>query len=279
MTQGSTFCAAVMYDRYRMFAQGERGSIVMNKEDILVTRNLTKKYRKELAVDKVSIRSGDIYGFIGENGAGKSTYMRMVCGLAKPTEGEVELYGVSGKKGLQKARKNMGALIENPAVYPNMTALENLEVQRRYLGIGRKDSENMLKELLELVGLTDVGRKKARDFSLGMKQRLGLAIALTGNPGFIILDEPTIGLDPVGKAELRNLLLKLNKEKGLTIFFSSHDLSEMQRLATRYGFLHRGRLIKELTAQELEQDCSIQGIDVEQYFLNLILKAGGEGKK
>lgn len=253
----------------------------MRNEDVLTTRNLTKKYHKELAVDNVSlsVKRGDIYGFIGENGAGKTTFMRMVCGLVKPSEGNLELYGVSGKKDLQKARKNLGALIENPAVYPNMTALENLEVQRRYLGIRRKDSENMSKELLELVGLADTGRKKARDFSLGMKQRLGLAIALTGNPGFIILDEPTIGLDPVGKAELRNLLLKLNQEKGLTIFFSSHDLSEMRRLATRYGFLNRGRLIKELTAQELEQECSTQGIDVEQYFLNLILKEGGKGKK
>ncbi len=252
----------------------------MKNEDILTTRNLTKKYRKELAVDQVSmsIKSGDIYGFIGENGAGKTTFMRMVCGLARPSAGEMELYGASGKE-LQKARKNMGALIENPAVYPNMTAMENLEVQRRYLGIERKDSEEMLEGLLELVGLADVGRKKARNFSLGMKQRLGLAIALTGNPRFIILDEPTIGLDLVGKAELRNLLIKLNREKGLTIFFSSHDLSEMQRLATRYGFLHKGRLIKELTAQELEQECGPQGIDAEQYFLNLILNAGGERKK
>lgn len=253
----------------------------MRNEDILTTRSLTKRYHKELAVDSVSmsVKRGDIYGFIGENGAGKTTFMRMVCGLARPSEGELELYGVSGKKELQKARKNMGALIENPAVYPNMTALENLEVQRRYLGIGRKDSGQMLTELLELVGLADAGRKKARDFSLGMKQRLGLAIALTGNPEFIILDEPTIGLDPVGKAELRNLLLKLNGEKGLTIFFSSHDLSEMQRLATRYGFLNRGRLIKELSAQELEQECSAREIDVEQYFLNLILEAGGGGKR
>lgn len=201
----------------------------MESKDILTTRDLTKRYHKDLAVDQVSVsvKSGDIYGFIGENGAGKTTFMRMICGLAKPSAGELELYGVSGKKDLQKARKNMGALIENPAVYPNMTAMENLEMQRRYLGIRRKDSERMLKDLLELVGLADAGRKKARNFSLGMKQRLGLAIALTGNPGFLILDEPTIGLDPVGKAELRNLLLKLNQEKRLTIFFSSHDLSEM----------------------------------------------------
>ena len=242
------------------------------QEDILVTRDLTKKYHKALAVDHVSmsVKSGDIYGFIGENGAGKTTFMRMVCGLARPAEGEMTLYGASGKSALQKARKNMGALIENPAVYPNMTAMENLEVQRRYLGIKKKNSAPMLQDLLELVGLANTGKKKAKDFSLGMKQRLGLAIALTGNPKFIILDEPTIGLDPVGKAELRALLLKLNQERGLTIFFSSHDLSEMKRLATRYGFLHRGILIKELTSRELEQECVSREIDVEQYFLNLI---------
>lgn len=247
------------------------------KEEILTTKNLTKRYHKEPAVNQVSmsVRGGDIYGFIGENGAGKTTFMRMVCGLASPSEGDLELYGMSGKNGLEKARKKMGALIENPAVYPNMTALENLEMQRRYLGIGRKDAGKMLRDLLELVGLADTGKKKAKDFSLGMKQRLGLAIALTGNPGFIILDEPTIGLDPVGKAELRKLLSELNRKRGLTIFFSSHDLSEMQRLATRYGFLHKGKLIKELTAEELEQECSGQGIDVEQYFLNLILEADG----
>lgn len=246
------------------------------KEEVLVTENLTKNYGRMPAVDHVSmsVRSGDIYGFIGANGAGKTTFMRMICGLIKPTEGGLELYSAAGKKDLQDARKRMGALIEHPAIYPNMSAMENLEVQRRYLGIKGKDSEKMLKELLELVGLEDTGRKKAGEFSLGMKQRLGLAVALTGDPGFIILDEPTIGLDPAGKAELRNLLLKLNQEKGMTVLFSSHDLSEMERLATRYGFLDKGKLIKELTAEELERECSAQEIDVEQYFLRLVARSG-----
>lgn len=245
-------------------------------EDILVTRDLTKKYHKASVVDHVSmsVKRRDIYGFIGENGAGKTTFMRMVCGLAKPTSGELELYGVTGEKNLQKARKKMGVLIENPAVHPNMSAMEHLQVQRRYLGLSAKEFEHTAEALLELVGLADTGKKKTKEFSLGMKQRLGLAIALTGNPGFLILDEPTIGLDPAGKAELRSLLWKLNQEKGLTVFFSSHDLSEMQRLATRYGFLHRGKLIKELTAEELEQECSSRRIDVEQYSVDLILQLG-----
>ena len=233
-----------------------------------------------MAVDHVSmsINHGDIYGFIGVNGAGKTTFMRMICGLIRPSGGELELYGQTEGKALYKARKKMGALIENPALYPNLSAMENLEVQRRYLGIGGgKAAGERLKALLELVGLKDTGRKKAGEFSLGMKQRLGLAIALTGSPGFIILDEPTIGLDPVGKVEFRNLLLQLNREKGLTILFSSHDLSEMEQLATRYGFLNRGRLVKEITAEELERECGLQGINVEKYFLNLV--AGMQAKE
>lgn len=250
----------------------QKGTAVM-QEDILVTRDLTKKYHKALAVDHVSmsVKGGDIYGFIGENGAGKTTFMRMICGLAKPAEGEMTLYGASGKSALQKARKNMGALIENPAVYPNMTAMENLEVQRRYLGIKKKNSKAMLQDLLELVGLADTGKKKAKDFSLGMKQRLGLAIALTGNPKFIILDEPTIGLDPLGVMELRQLVLKLNQERNMTILFSSHNLAEMAQVATRYGFLHKGKLLEVISAQEAGAACQERGINLETYFVELLL--------
>lgn len=248
------------------------------RDAILKARDLTKKYQKTLAVDHVSmtVNRGDIYGFMGVKGAGKTTFMRMVCGLVKPTEGELELYDASGRRELQHARKQIGALIEHPAVYPNMTALENLDVQRRYLGLkGGKDSRNALKELLELVGLADTGSKKAGKFSIDMKQRLGLAIALTGTPNFLILDEPTAGLDPAGVAELRSLLLKLNKEKDLTILFSSHNLSEMERLATRYGFLDNGRLLKEVSAEDLEKECSEKGIDPEKYFLNLLTESRG----
>ncbi|HBA47243.1 MAG TPA: bacitracin ABC transporter ATP-binding protein [Lachnospiraceae bacterium] len=248
------------------------------RDAVLTATDLTKKYRRTLAVDHVSmtVNRGDIYGFIGVNGAGKTTFMRMVCGLVRPTEDELELFDASGRRELQNARKQIVALIEHPALYPNMTALENLEVQRRYLGLkGGKDSRDALKELLELVGLADTGSRKTREFSMGMKQRLGLAIALTGSPGFLILDEPTVGLDPVGVVELRSLLLKLNQEKDLTILFSSHNLSEMERLATRYGFLDNGRLLKEISADDLEKECSEKGIDPEKYFLNLLTESQG----
>ena len=242
-------------------------------EIILKTEGLTKMYRGACAVDHVAteIYRGDIYGFIGVNGAGKTTFMKMVCGLTAPGEGSMALFGASCGKPLRMARRKIGALIEHPAFYPNMTALENLEVQRRYLDMEPgKNHRQAMQELLEQVGLADTGRKRAGAFSLGMKQRLGLAIALIGNPELLILDEPTIGLDPVGVVELRALLVQLNRERNLTIFFSSHNLSEMERLATRYGFLHRGKLVRELTARQLEEDCQSRGIDLEGYFLNLL---------
>lgn len=248
---------------------------------VLVARNLTKIYLRVPAVDHVSmtVNRGDIYGFIGANGAGKTTFMRMICGLVKPAGGEIELFGVKGTKALQEARKKMGALIEHPAIYPNMSAMENLEIQRRYLGMNRENaSKETLRDLLELVGLGDAGLKRAGQFSLGMKQRLGLAIALIGNPEFIILDEPTIGLDPVGVVELRSLLQQLNRERNMTIFFSSHNLSEMERLATRYGFMHKGKLVKEITAEQLEQECAGRGVDLERYFLDLIARFRMEKK-
>lgn len=241
-------------------------------EKILVTEDLTKQYEKAYAVNSVSmsIDRGDIYGFIGANGAGKTTFMRMVCGLVKPTNGTISLFGAEGEKALQHARKKLGALIEHPAFYPNMSAMENLEVQRRYLAtdLGKNPKEAMV-ELLELVDLKDVGRKKAGNFSMGMKQRLGLALALIGSPEFIILDEPSVGLDPIGIVDLRKLLLKLNRERGITILFSSHNLSEMSQLATRYGFLHRGRLVRELTAAQLEQECTVREKSLESYFVEL----------
>lgn len=242
---------------------------------ILKTEGLTKKYMDAYAVDHVDmeINQGDIYGFIGINGAGKTTFMRMVCGLVKPNGGSMALFGASGGKELRAARKKIGALIEHPAFYPTMTALENLEVQRRYLDMDLgKERKKAMRELLELVGLEDTGRKKVGAFSLGMKQRMGLAIALIGNPQFLILDEPTIGLDPVGVVELRELLLKLNRERNITIFFSSHNLSEMERLATRYGFLHKGKLVKELTAEKLEEECRMKEMDLEKYFMDLVVR-------
>ena len=176
----------------------------------------------------LSIDSGDIFGFVGANGAGKTTFMRMVCGLIQPTDGSLELFGAASAKELQEKRKKMGALIEHPAVYTNMSALQNLDIQRRYLDMDfGKDPKKPLTELLELVGLADVKDRKAGKFSLGMRQRLGLAMAMVGNPEFIILDEPNIGLDPIGVMELRELVLKLNRERKMTILFSSHNLAEM----------------------------------------------------
>ena len=251
-------------------------------EDVLVTRNLTKKYRNNTIVDHISlsVKKGDIYALIGANGAGKTTFMRMICGLSRPSEGELELYGQANGKALRNARKKVGALFESAAIYPNMSAMENLEVQRRYLGIGGgKETANMLNELLELVGLKDTGRKKAGGFSVGMKQRLGLAVALTASPALLILDEPATDLELHEKEEFRNLLLQFNQEKGLTIFFSSHDLSETEQLATRYGFMNRGKLVKEIHAEDLERECGRQGIPTEKYFLNLITEGRMEERE
>ena len=251
-------------------------------EKILVTENLTKQYQETCALNRVSmsIDRGDIYGFIGANGAGKTTFMRIVCGLVKQTKGTVSLFGAEGEKPLQDARKKLGALIEHPALYPNMTAIENLEVQRRYLAtdLGQNPKKAM-EELLELVDLKDVGRKKSGNFSMGMKQRLGLALALIGSPEFIILDEPSVGLDSIGVVDLRKLLLKLNREKGITILFSSHNLSEMSQLATRYGLLHKGRLVKELTAAQLEQECTARDKNLESYFVELAASLHNRGQE
>ena len=244
-------------------------------ECVLKTQDLTKRYGKNLAVNKVSltIEKGDIFGFIGANGAGKTTFMRMVCGLIYPTEGSLELFGASSPKELPKMRRKMGALIEHPAVYPNMSALQNLEIQRRYLDVDfGKDPEKTLMELLELVGLGDAADKKASKFSLGMRQRLGLAIALVGNPQFLILDEPTIGLDPIGVMELRELVRKLNRERGITILFSSHNLAEMAHIATKYGFLNKGKLLEVISAEEVQKLCEERGINLETYFVELLMK-------
>lgn len=221
---------------------------------ILKTQGLTKKYKNHHAVDQVdlTIRKGDIYGFIGQNGAGKSTMIRLVTGLAFPTGGTMEIFGRDARTGLNEAQKRMGAIIENPALFPEMTAYENLEVHRRQKGIPGREC---IDQTLELVGLTDTGVKKVKNFSLGMKQRLGLAMALLSDPEFLILDEPTNGLDPIGIVELRELIRKLNREKGLTVLISSHILGELYQLATTYGIIHEGKLLEELTLKELDEKC------------------------
>jgi ABC-2 type transport system ATP-binding protein len=220
-------------------------------EYVVQTKDLCKTFVGKRAVNNVNIniRRGDIYGFIGENGAGKTTFMRMLCGLAEPTGGTMRLFE-SGD--LEKQRRRIGCTIENPAIYPAMTAEENLEVYRILIGTTEK---NIGADLLDFVGLGGLGKKKTKDFSLGMKQRLMIAIAMMGNPEFLVLDEPMIGLDPMGIKEVRDLLLKLNKEKKLTIIISSHILDELSRMATCYGVIHRGELVDEFSAQELERKC------------------------
>ena len=231
---------------------------------ILKTNNLTKAYGKTNVVDSVSmhVKSGDIYGFIGKNGAGKTTFMRMVAGLAAPTRGEIELFGQGD---LEKQRTRIGSLIENPGIYPNLTARDNLEIARRSFGMTDRQAVD---EMLDFVGLGGTGKKKVKNFSMGMKQRLGIALALFRNPDFLILDEPINGLDPAGIKEIRDLLVKLNTEKNITILISSHILGELSKIATRYGIIKGGALIEEFEAEELNEKCRrCQKLIVDNAFL------------
>lgn len=236
---------------------------------VLKAEALTKLYGRHRALDNfsISIPQGAIYGLVGKNGAGKTTLLRLICGLQKAASGDYTLYGVSSRsREIAEARKKMGAVIEAPAVYLDMSAAENLREQYRILGISSFDT---IPQLLKTVGLENTGRKRAKNFSLGMRQRLGIAIALAGNPGFLVLDEPTNGLDPQGIIEMRQLLLSLNREHGITILVSSHILDELSRLATHYGFIDQGKMIKEISAGEL-------GEDLESYYVKLIGGAGNE---
>ena len=220
-------------------------------EYVLKTDSLTKIYGHSKVVNAVSmhVEKGSIYGFIGKNGAGKTTFMRMAAGLASPSAGSMTLFGSSN---LEKQRIRIGTLIESPGLYAGMTAQENLETVRLSLGI---PDRSRTKELLELTGLSDTGKKKTKHFSMGMKQRLGIAIALLRNPDFLILDEPINGLDPAGIKEVRDLLLRLNREKQMTILISSHTLGELSKVATHYGIIRNGCLIQEFDTNELEQNC------------------------
>ncbi len=222
---------------------------------VLKTDNLCKNYRHFKALNglTMNVPKGAIYGFVGKNGAGKTTLIRLICGLQRPASGEFELYGVkSTNKAIYKSRRRMGAVVETPSIYLDMTAQENLKQQYLMLGLPSFDG---LREILELVGLGDTGRKKARNFSLGMRQRLGIAMALCGNPDFLVLDEPINGLDPQGIIEIRELILKLNREQQITVLISSHILDELSKLATHYGFIDSGRIIREMSAEELETAC------------------------
>ena len=222
-------------------------------ECLLSTNNLTKTYKTQNAVDKVSlhINKGDIYGFIGRNGAGKTTFMKIISGLAFQTSGEIKLFGEEAK-GNSVLFSRVGTLIENPGLYPNLTAYDNLKMKCLCNGINRK---GYIEELLKIAGLENAGKKVVKNFSLGMKQRLGVAMALVSEPDLLVLDEPINGLDPQGIAEVREMILKLNKEKNITILISSHILSELSRIATRYGIIHNGSLIEELTEEDLAAKC------------------------
>ncbi|MBU3133322.1 ATP-binding cassette domain-containing protein [Clostridium gasigenes] len=230
-------------------------------EIILKTNKITKKYGTQAAVDSINmtIKKGDIYGFIGQNGAGKTTLMRMITGLIHKTSGDIELLGGTTESELNNARTMVGSLIETPCFYGGMTARENLEVSRLVRNIAGKEC---IDEVLKLVGLTDLKKKKVKNFSLGMKQRLGIANALLGNPRLLILDEPINGLDPMGIIEIRELLKKVNREKDVTILISSHILGELSELATCYGIISHGKLIEEISSEKLNEK-SRQYIELE----------------
>lgn len=226
---------------------------------VLETFNLSKRYKNQWALKNVNmhVSKGDIYGFVGENGSGKTTVIRLITGLISATEGRVALFGVDGKSPeILKERKKVGAIVESPSIYMNMSASQNLRLQGTILGI-KEDLDNKIKAILSEVGLLEQydSKKSASNFSLGMRQRLGIAMALLGDPEFIILDEPMNGLDPSGIVEMRELILKLNREKQITFLISSHILSELALVATKYGIISKGNLVKEISAQELKNEC------------------------
>lgn len=223
-------------------------------EIILEAHKLTKSYKQTVALNQIDLKigKGKIYGFIGQNGAGKTTLLRLVTGLAFPTSGELYLWGQTGERKLQEQRKRIGCMIETPALFPNLTAYQNMEVQRIQRGIPDKA---VIEKCLHMVGLKETGKKTVRNFSLGMRQRLGIAIALLNIPEFLILDEPINGLDPAGIVEIRNLLKSLNREYGMTILVSSHILEELYQTASEFILIDRGKIIEELSDKELNERC------------------------
>ena len=223
-------------------------------EPIVVTRALTKKYGAAAAVEDVDLclEKGQIYGLVGRNGAGKTTIIRMLTAQTLPTSGEIELFGETTPQGLSTARARIGAMVEIPSFYPYLTAAENLEYYRRQRGI---PGQACVGQVLEQVGLQGAGKKKFKHFSLGMKQRLGLGLALMNHPDLLLLDEPINGLDPEGIVEFRNLLLDLNRQRETTILISSHILSELSNVATHFGFLDKGHMLEQISAQALREKC------------------------
>ena len=220
-------------------------------ENVLTIKGLNKRYGKQQALHDVdlTIAKGDIYGLVGRNGAGKTTLLKAIVQLIQPTGGSLQLFGVEGGKAYTQMLKRVGNVIETPVAYDQLTAKQNLNYYCKISGVVEPDA---VSKALSFVGLTNVGNKKYRDFSLGMKQKLGLAIALLNQPDFLILDEPINGLDPVAIVEFRELLLRLNQERGMTILISSHILEELYLVVLRFGVISEGRLIKEMTKHEFE---------------------------
>ncbi|WP_028509632.1 ABC transporter ATP-binding protein [Ruminococcus sp. NK3A76] len=224
-------------------------------EYVMKTQSLSKRYKKFTALDglTMNVPKGAIYGFVGRNGAGKTTLIRIITGLQPQSEGEYEVFGAKGStKEIYASRARMGAIVETPSIHLDCTAEENLLSMYRIMGLPK---DGRIKELLTLVGLGDTGKKRVKNFSLGMKQRLAIAMALCNKPDLLILDEPINGLDPQGIIEIRELIIKLNREKHITVLISSHILDELSRLATHYGFIDKGRIVKEMSAEELEDQC------------------------
>ena len=225
-------------------------------EYVLETKALCKQYKHFKALNDLNLHvpKGAIYGFVGKNGAGKTTLIRVITGLQRPSSGEYVIYGIGNTdKTIAQARRRMGAVVETPSIYLDLSAEDNMKVQYRILGLPSQDG---IDELLALVGLSETGKKKVKNFSLGMKQRLGIAVALAGKPDFLVLDEPVNGLDPQGIIEIRELILKLNREMGITVLISSHILDELSRVATHYGFIDSGHIVKEISAEDLERSCT-----------------------
>ncbi|MDR0853069.1 MAG: ATP-binding cassette domain-containing protein [Clostridiales Family XIII bacterium] len=243
---------------------------------ILKLENLTKEYAGQRALDCATfdVKRGGIYGFIGENGAGKTTAIRVLTGLSKATSGNFELFGTSQPKEIDEARQKIGAIVENPILYQNKNAMNNMLTQGLLYG---KSDRAQMRELLEIVGLGNTGNKKVRNFSLGMRQRLGIALALVNSPELLILDEPTNGLDPMGMVEMRNLLKSLNRDYGITILISSHILAELYQLATDYIIISHGRIIEQLSLEQLQVEAA--GRSLEEYYIDLLTENTNGGRK
>lgn len=222
--------------------------------EVIQTTGLSKRYKDNWAVDHLDLRveQGDIYGFIGRNGAGKSTTLKLLCGLTRPTQGEALIFGKPIRDSV--ARRRVGALIEKPGLYPDLSGRENLLLYATLLGLDNQ--EQQVDEILEMVGLSPKEKKPVRNYSMGMKQRLGVGLSLLGGPDLLLLDEPINGLDPEGIREMRELLLRLNQERGLTMLISSHILGELSKIATRYGIIQQGQMVEQITAGELAQKCT-----------------------